>query len=99
MSEKHGVPEGLHVLGDDVIMLRMMYHDVDEELVGPHVLRDVGAVAVIPERARVLWCTLARRAMLKFGSGTVLGAFTYPLHEQSVLFERLSSSEGTNVEV
>ena len=33
------------------------------------------------------------------GSGTVLGAFAYALQEQSVLVERLGSSEGTNVEV
>jgi hypothetical protein len=99
VSEKYGMPEGLHVLGDNVRVLRKMHHNVDEELVDPHVLRDVGAVAVIPERVRVLWCILARRVMLKFGSGTVLGTWADPFHEQRVLFVRLGSSKGANVEV
>ena len=49
MSEKHGMPEVLHVLGHDIRMLGVVYHDVNEQLVDPHVLGDVGAVAVIPE--------------------------------------------------
>jgi hypothetical protein len=50
VSEKHGMPEDLHVLGNDVRVLRKMNHHVDKELVDPHILRDVGAVAVIFER-------------------------------------------------
>ena len=38
--------EGLHVLGDDIGMLRVMHHDVNERLVSPHVFGNVGAVAV-----------------------------------------------------
>jgi hypothetical protein len=99
VSEKHGMPEDLHVLGNDVRVLRKMNHHVDKELVDPHILRDVGAVTVIFERVRVLWCILTRRVMLEFGSGTVLGAWADPFHEQRVLLVRLGSSKGANVEV
>jgi hypothetical protein len=37
--------------------------------------------------------------MLEFGSGTVLGAWADPFHEQRVLLVRLGSSKGANVEV
>jgi len=46
MSEKNCIPESLHILGDDVGVLGVVYHYVNQQLVDPHVLGDVGAVAV-----------------------------------------------------
>ena len=80
-----------------------MNHHVDKELVDPHILGYVGAVTVISQRVRVLWCTLTRRVSLDArvlsGSGTELRAWADPFHKQRVLFVWLGSSEGANVEV
>ena len=80
-----------------------MNHHVDKELVDPHILGYVGAVTVISQRVRVLWCTLTRRVSLDAwvlsGSGTELRAWADPFHKQRVLFVWLGSSKGANVEV
>ena len=41
-------------------MLGVVYHDVDQQLVDPHVLGDVGAVAVTLQSVGIVRSTLTR---------------------------------------
>ena len=58
MPQENSIAERLHVLRDDVRVLRIMNHDINDELVNPHVPGDVGTVAVTLHGIRVAWSLL-----------------------------------------
>ena len=47
VAQEHGMGESLHVLGNDIGVLRIMHYGVDEHLIDLHVFSDVGAVSVV----------------------------------------------------
>ena len=65
----------------------------------PHILREVGTVAVALQGVGAVWGALARGMMSHLRAGTVFRAFTYSLHEQGVSFEGLGSAKRADIKV
>jgi len=67
--------------------------------VDPHILREVGTVAVALQGVGAVRGALARGMMSHLRAGTVFRAFAYSLHEQGVSFEGLGSAKRADIEV
>ena len=76
-----------------------MDHHVNQELMDPHVLGEVGMVTVALQRVSVVWGTLACNVVFDLGARAVFRTFAYSLHEQGVGLKGLGITEGADIEV
>ena len=92
------IAERLHVLRDDVRVPREVHHDINDELVNPHVPGDVGTVAVTLHGVRVAWSLLTCDMMGELWTRAVFGSLTDTLQEQGILFEGFVATERADVD-
>ena len=65
----------------------------------PHILREVGTVAVALQGVRAVWGILARSMMGDLRAGAEFRALAHSLHQQGVRFEGLGAAKGADIKV